>query len=108
MRILEHPYTWFLDSDFPYKEKVRDIAECTVWMTGPMDLRLVLVDPVHRRVAVFEYDSLLERQRDIRVLRNLRDDGGGPETGVGARLWPRPPGWAGSESHPLPEEDQEE
>ena len=106
MRISEHPYTWFIDSEFPQKRKVRDIAECTVWMTAPLALTLVLVDPVHRRVAVFEYDSLFEREQDIKLLHRLGDDGGGPDAGVWARLSPRPPGRSGTSANPLPEPEE--
>jgi hypothetical protein len=108
VRITEHPWTWLLDSDFPHREKVRDIGECTVWITAPMELRLVLVDPVHQQVAEFEYDSLLERQRDIRMLHRLRDDGGGPEAGVAAWLRPRPPRRTGTEALILPEPESDE
>jgi hypothetical protein len=107
MRITEHPYTWFLDSDFPRKMKVQDLARCSVWMTEPLALTLVLLDPVHRQVAVFEYDNLAERDQDIRTILNLRDDRGRPDAGIGARIWPRPPRRSGSAAQPLPEEDEE-
>jgi len=105
MQITEYPYTWYMDSDFPNKRRVRDIAECTVWMTGPDELTLLLLDPSHGRAAVFEYDNLAERDRDIRKILLMPGGGGASDSGIGARIRPRPPGRSGSAREPLPEDE---
>jgi len=100
MRISEPNYHWYLEEYCASKMLIRQLNECVISSADP--LVLILDDPTRCKVALFEYDTDEERENDIRLLLNIRDDNGGASalsaTLVSPDVPPRSPGY----SKPLP------
>jgi hypothetical protein len=89
MRMAEMEYSQYAANEYPLKQKVRDINECTVWMVEDR-LLLILDDPTHLQVALFHYDSSAEFRRDRDLVMRIDLDGG-PEAAAPAWLLPVAP-----------------
>jgi hypothetical protein len=100
MRIIEREFDTFAEDHYPNMELVRAWADCKIWSAGVEQRLLILMDSASRRLALFEYNSLSEREQDIQLVLNLPDDGA---TGtIPAFLGPRPPRRPASAALPLP------
>jgi len=108
MRISERDYDEFVEDRFPNMVLVRAWSDCNIWSAGIEEPLLVLVDGPTKSVAVFEYDTPAEREKDIRLVCSLRDGGGGDGGGVPAAILPRPPSRSGSMAEPLPIEPSDD
>jgi hypothetical protein len=71
------------------------------------EILLVLVDSARKRVALFEYDTLTEREKDVQMVLNLKDGDGGDEAGLAACIPPFPPVRSGKNAKPIPTEENE-
>jgi hypothetical protein len=89
MKIVEMEYARYAECHFSSKSVVRDFGDCLVWSADADRLLLILDDPLQHRVAIFEYDTVSERAKDIRLIKSIPD--GGDAAAVGALLKPVPP-----------------
>lgn len=105
MRVIDVEYDRYLEERHPGQVRLRTLNDCTIWTEEGDPLRLVLVDPGRRIVAVFEYASYSEFQRDCRRILELKDDEGGEGSGVPARLNPLRPVRAAGCAEPIPQPD---
>ena len=102
MRIVDIEYTRYLQEVYASRNKVRKLGDCTIWSAGSDPPMLVLDDPVYQRAAVFEYDTLAEREQDIRLVLRITDDDGDAGAGVPAALQPSGPIRSAEFAEPLP------
>jgi hypothetical protein len=109
MRVVDMEYDQYIETAYPLKQKIRDLGDCTIWratgdctiMAGDR-LTIILEDPVHRRVTLFEYDSFAEINKDIEVVMNIGRDDGDAASGVPAWLKPPPPTRSAGFAQPVP------
>ena len=102
MRLTEPDYDAFAEAHFPNRKLVRAWANCKIWSAGVEQALLVLVDTASKRVALFEYDTLAEREKDIQLVLHLPDGDGGAGAGVPAFLNPMPPSRSARKAQALP------
>ena len=107
MRMIERDYDAFAEDHFPNMVLVRTWADCKIWSAGVEEALLVLVDTASKRVALFEYDTPTEREKDIQLVVHLPDDAGGAGAGVPAFLNPTPPSRSARNAQALPIEEKE-
>src|SRR5207248_1041812 len=107
MRLTERDYDAFVEDHFPNMVLVRTWADCKIWSAGVEQLLLVLVDNASKRVALFEYDTPTEREKDIQLVLHLSDGEGGAGVGVPAFLRPKPPNRSAGNAQSLPIEENE-
>jgi len=100
MRISEPNYHWYLEEYCASKMLIRQLNECVISSAEP--LVLILDDPTRGKVALFEYDTDEERESDIRLQLNIRDDNGGSSALSAARVSPDVPPRSPGYSEPLP------
>lgn len=91
MRIVERDFEEFPADRFPNPVLVRAFSDCRVWTAGVESPLIVLAEDTTKRLAVFEYDSLEERQADINRIRCMPDDEPGASSGVPSVIGPAPP-----------------
>ncbi|MGV3719859.1 MAG: hypothetical protein ACO1SX_03025 [Actinomycetota bacterium] len=91
MRLYERDYEEFPTDRFPNMVQQRAFSDCRVWTAGVEQPLIVLAEDTTRRLAVFEYDSLEERQTDLVRICRLPEDGGEAGSGVTACRGPVPP-----------------
>ena len=102
MRVIDIPYNQYVEEWYPHKHRVRDLAECTIWSVGGQPPRLILEDPVNRRAALFEYETLAEREKDIRLVLKIDEHDGGASSGIPAWLSPVMPTRSAGFAEPFP------
>jgi hypothetical protein len=105
MRLIEPDYDAFAEERFPNMKLVRAWADCKIWSAGVEQALLVLVDTASKRVALFEYDTLARREKEIQLVLHLPDGEGGAGAGVPAFLNPRPPSPSARNAQALPMEE---
>src|SRR5262245_17319631 len=102
MRVSEREYDEFPADHFPNMVPVRTFSDCRVWSAGVEQPLLVLVEDGTRRIAVFEYDTVEERQRDIDRIRRMPEGDGETGAGMPILLGPTPPTRSATSAEELP------
>jgi hypothetical protein len=103
MILVEMECACYSERSFPSKSVVRDFGDCMVRAADSDKLMLILDDPGHRRVAIFEYDTLSDRAKDIRLIKGIPNGGDG--SAVGAVLNPPPPPRFSRHAEQLPDRE---
>jgi hypothetical protein len=101
MRVIDMEYDRYIETAYPLKQKIRDLGDCTIWYAGDR-LTILLEDPVHRRAALFEYDTIADLNKDYEVVMNIDRDSGDAASGVPAWLKPPPPTRSAGFAQPVP------
>jgi hypothetical protein len=91
MRLSERDYDEFPEDHFPNMAPLRVFRDCRVWTAGVEHPLIVVAEDRTRRLAVFEYESVKEREPDCRRILRMPDEGSDPDGGVPAPIRPNPP-----------------
>lgn len=102
MHALALTYQEFLETDPGELTKVREFADCVVWMVDHDGPLLVVEDAANRRVAAYAFGSEEERERAVERVQRMPEGGGPTGAGLLAPVGPQPPARSPGRAEPLP------